>query len=302
MDKNKLPENFFERLDALMARGEAAPIEAFLTDTLAGLDEKSPAAATVLNELAAYYRGVTRYGEARECWKKAMDVLEELGWASSPQYATMMINRAGLLRLTGEYPEAVREYNAAARLLEAQGQAGSYAYVSLLNNLALTYESMGDPGEAIPLAETALKIVRMRPNSEVEVATALNNLAAMHLRSGAADKAEAMIREAIDMFNALPETNSHLFAAHATLGAVLYNTKRYAEALTEFDAALKGTETLYGKNIDYASALRSRGFTLEALGRADEAKKCLDEAADIAERLLGPDHSVARAWRREAGQ
>ena len=302
MDKNKLPADFFERLDALFNSGESEKIEGYLKDALAGLDENGPEAATVLNELAAYYRGVTRYAEARECWKRAMDVLDGLGWAKSPQYATMMINRAGLLRLTGEYPEAVREYNEAARLLEALGQGGSYAYVSLLNNLALTYESMGDPGQAIPLAESALAIVRRRPDSEVEVATALNNLAAMHLRAGDTAKAESLIREAIDKFNALPETNSHLYAAHATLGAVLYNTKRYAEALAEFEAALAGTETLYGRNIDYASALRSRGFTLEALGRADEAKECLSEAADLAGSLLGKDHAVARAWRAEAGK
>lgn len=296
-------DEFFTRLDALYEAGEPDKAESFLLDTLEELEaegaDKAAEIASVLNELGGFYRGVSRYAESMDCARRARELLASLGMADTPQYATMLLNEAGACRLMGDHGGAVDLFMQAKAMLEAQDQRESYAYVSLLNNLALEYAAQAKWDEAIPLSEAALAQVRRRPDAQEETATALTNLASMRLQAGQAEQAEALLREALDIFTAMPATDAHEAAARAALGAVQYRRGSYRDALASFRQALAGTERIFGRNVDYASALRSIAMTQAALGDRAAAADSQKQAAELLESLLGKGDRRALAYRAE---
>lgn len=291
---------FFETLDRLY---QTAPqqVEAYLLETLAtcraqGLEGE---AASVMNELGGYYRGVSRYGDSLRYTRESMAIWEAQGLHRSVQFATMLLNYAGLQRLMGQLAPSRDSFLRAKALLEELGETGHYAYVSLLNNLALTQQELGEMAEAIRLMEQSLALLRARPRQEDEIPTALNNLAAMHLRQGDTVQAEARVREALEGFAALPESSAHEAAAWGTLGVILYGQRRYEAAEAAFLRAAEGTKAVFGENVDAASALRSLAFTRQALGRRAAAAEAMGEAVRILSALLGEAHPRVNGYRQE---
>ena len=80
---------FYDKLDALYQSGDKSAAEEHIKDYLYNLQasdqESSPEYAAVLNELAGFYRGVSRYDESAERFNKALDILKASGMNPSPQ-------------------------------------------------------------------------------------------------------------------------------------------------------------------------------------------------------------------------
>ena len=296
-------DDFFATLDNLYLEGNQQKIEGFLKSELEKLlnegDERALDAASILNEMGGYYRGTSRYAESCDCCAKAIAILEEKGMGGSIQIATMKLNYAGTLRLMGRLGQSLTLFNEAKELLEKLGEDGGYEYISLLNNLSLTYQDMGDGSKAIELAEASLEAVRKLPNLEDEVPTALNNLAAMLLRQKKYDDAEFRVRQALTEFRKLPVTSAHEAAAQSTLGVILFNTGRTGEAADAFLAAATGTLAVFGKNVDYASALRSLSICREKLEDWEGADTALEEAVECMAALLGPNNPRVQVYAGE---
>ena len=296
-------DEFFVTLDNLYLEGNQQKIEDYLKAELTKLleagDERALDAASVLNEMGGYYRGVSRYAESCDCCGKAIAILEEKGMGETIQVATMKLNYAGTLRLMGQLGKSYTLFSESKALLEKLGETGNYEYISLLNNLSLTCQDMGEGDRAIELAETALEAVRKLPELEDEVPTELNNLAAMLLRQKKYDEAEVRVRQALAEFRKLPVSSSHEAAAQSTLGVILFNTGRTAEAADAFLASATGTLAFFGKNVDYASTLRSMSICREKLGDWDGADTALEEAVECLADLLGPNHPRVQVYAGE---
>lgn len=296
-------DEFFMVLDHLYLEGDQQKIESFLKEELEKLEaageERALDAASVLNEIGGYYRGVSRYAESCDCCGKAIAILEEKGMDDTIQVATMKLNYAGTLRLMGQLGKSYTLFNESKELLEKLGETGSYEYISLLNNLSLTCQDMGDGDRAIELAEASLEAVSKLPNLEDEVPTALNNLAAMLLRQKKYDEAEVRVRQALAEFKKLPVSSSHEAAAQSTLGVILFNTGRTAEAADAFLTAAAGTLAVFGKNVDYASTLRSMSICREKLGDWEGADTALEEAVECLAALLGPNNPRVQVYAGE---
>lgn len=296
-------DEFFSTLDRLYLEGNQQKIENYLKATLEALlnqgDERALDAASVLNEMGGYYRGTSRYAESCDCCGRAIAILEEKGMGETIQVATMKLNYAGTLRLMGQLGKSLALFSESKELLEKLGETGSYEYISLLNNLSLTCQDMGDGEKAIELAEAALEAVRKLPNLEDEVPTALNNLAAMLLRQKKYDDAEYRVRQALTEFGKLPVSSAHEAAAQSTLGVILFNTGRTEAAADAFLASAAGTLSVFGKNVDYASALRSLSICREKLGDRDGADTALEEAVECLTNLLGANHPHVQVYAGE---
>lgn len=296
-------DEFFMMLDHLYMGGDQQKIERFLKEELEKLEaageERALDAASVLNEMGGYYRGTSRYAESCDCCAKAIAILEEKGMGETIQVATMKLNYAGTLRLMGQLGKSYTLFNESKELLEKLGETGSYEYISLLNNLSLTCQDMGDGDRAIELAEASLEAVSKLPEREDEVPTALNNLAAMLLRQKKYDDAEYRVRQALTEFKKLPVTSSHEAAAQSTLGVILFNTGRTAEAADAFLAAAAGTLSFFGKNVDYASTLRSLSICREKLGDREGADTALEEAVECLAERLGPNNPRVQVYAGE---
>lgn len=296
-------DEFFMTLDNLYLEGEQQKIERFLKEELAKLEaegeERALDAASVLNEMGGYYRGTSRYAESCDCCAQALAILEGHGMAETVQVATMKLNFAGTLRLMGQLGKSYTLFIESKELLEKLGETGSYEYISLLNNLSLTCQDMGDGEQAIRLAEASLEAVAKLPELEDEIPTALNNLAAMLLRQKKYDDAEYRVRQALMEFKKLPVPSAHEAAALSTLGVILFNTGRTEEAADTFLASATGTLAFFGKNVDYASTLRSMSICREKLGDWDGADTALEEAVECLADLLGPNHPRVQVYEGE---
>ncbi len=294
-------DEFFSTLDNLYLTGDQEKIERFMLDKLRELEEQGETldASSVMNELAGYYRGTSRYGDSVRYAQASMAILQERGMGETIQYATMLLNYAGVLRLMGKLTQSRDSFRESKAILERLGETGSYAYVSLLNNLALTLQDMNEGDEAIELAQQALSIMRGRAEREDEVPTSLNNLSAMYLRQKKFDKAEETVRQALEEFHALPERSAHEAAAWGTLGVIFYQTKRLPEALDAFEKAAEQTKFVFGENVDYASSLRSIAVIKLAMQDRKGAAERQAQALRVLKNLLGEQHPRVQSYAQE---
>jgi tetratricopeptide (TPR) repeat protein len=293
--------DFYDRLDALYQAEDLAAVESYIRGELEhierALGSDAPEYAAVLNELAGFMRGVSRYAESENTFRQALAILQVKGAGLSPQYATILLNLAGLFRLTGRADEAVRLFQEAKRLLTATGDTNSYAYASVLNNLSLAYQDAGEFEAALQSAQEAFALQKQLGLGDHELATALNNLAVICLRSGMAIEAENYINQALAVYDGMTETDVHHAAALTTKALLLYRTGRFTDAQDLFTRARDLTVHFFGKNIEYAASERHLAMTSEALGDQPNAIEHLQEAAVVYTELLGPAHERTAACR-----
>jgi tetratricopeptide (TPR) repeat protein len=220
MDSGK----FFERLDELFKQDDPGAVESFMLKSLSELAHSrqngSPECASIMNELASFYRGVSRYNESAEYFRRALDTLEQNGMNHSPQYAIILMNLAGMRRLLGQPAAAMEIFLKAKSMLEDAGHEHSYEYSSVLNNLSLAHQDAGEFEKACELASAALDYMRRSAGMEHEIATSLNNLANIRLRQEKIDAAETLVSEALEIYESMTEKNSHHAAALSTWASI----------------------------------------------------------------------------------
>jgi tetratricopeptide (TPR) repeat protein len=292
--------DFYDRLDALYQAGDLEVVEPLIRAHLRHIadtaGDNSPEYAAVLNELGSFLRGVSRYDESEQAFKRGLDILmAQDGYTS--QYAVMLMNFAGLYRLTGRADEAVKLFIEAKRLLGASGAKKDLAYAGVLNNLALAYQDAGDYEAALKTALEADELTAQLGTGDHEKAASRNNLAVLCLRAGRLREAEAYIDEALDLYDRMAETDVHHAAALTTKAALLYRAGQYQKALPLFLRATDLTAHFFGKNIEYAAGERHIAMTYEALGDSKNALVHIKSAQETYEQLLGPDHPHTAACR-----
>ena len=103
-------KELFSQIDGLYQQADLPAVEEKLTGALKKLEkqgkERSPEYAQVANELAGFYRGVSRYPESLHFFQTAMELLAEHGLLESEAYASAEMNCAGTYRLMGQLDQA----------------------------------------------------------------------------------------------------------------------------------------------------------------------------------------------------
>ncbi|HEX6309457.1 MAG TPA: AAA family ATPase [Longimicrobiales bacterium] len=130
--------------------------------------------------------------------------------------------------------------------------------------------------------------------TRVPLAALLSDLARAHVRVGEYDAAIALWREALPA-RVTPETAPAAAALHRRLGQAFYWSGRYGEALEHYSTGI-GILAGGGSGPSEAVLRLSAGVCLQELGRADEAKREIEEARRIAEQA-GDTALLARAHR-----
>ncbi len=189
------------------------------------------------------------------------------------------------------------------------------------NNLAYAYETAGRVAEAIPLhEETLTDRLRVLGPDHPNTLTSRNNLAGAYWAAGRVDDAIPLDEQTLtDRLRVLgpdhPDTltsRNNLAVAYETAGRVAEAIPLHEETLTdslrvlgpdhlvalEVGVELVGlTDSLRVLGPDHPDTLTSRNDLACAYwgaGRRSEAAEEFCAAADLAERLFGPDHLVTR--------
>jgi len=292
-------KEFYDKLDELYAAGDIPAVEAFILDAVAKTDEQSPERAGLLNELAGFYRGVSRYAESEEAFERSLSIFESVGMEATPEYATVLLNLAGLYRMRGEAEKAVELFLNSKKRLEDLGSCDSYEYVSVLNNLALAFQAKGDLTQALEYATKALDLMRAQDGKEHEVATSLNNVSTIQLGLGDLETADKLISEALEIYDAMEEPDVHHAAALTTKAVLMCRQGNYRNSLNGFRSALALTKHFFGENIEFAICKRNISEVCELMGDIPSALSELSEAARIMDRILGSDHNTVLSVRRK---
>ncbi|MBQ8974091.1 MAG: tetratricopeptide repeat protein [Oscillospiraceae bacterium] len=240
----------------------------------------------VLNELACFYRGVSRWEECLSTFERVKTAMEEASLTSTDNYAVVILNMAGALRLLNQREKARAYFEKAEAILTKNGTADPYTMGSLYNNVGLVYQDEKQFSAAAEYFGKALEYTAKIADSAAEVATGLGNVALAYFSAGDMENANEAIDRSIAIFTDLDEgLNPHYAGTLNTKAFICYNTGKLEEAVENFELAAEKTEKIFGKNIDYVKACRNCGVVFDKLGEKQKAEK-YRQLADSAEKEL----------------
>ena len=148
--------------------------------------------------------------------------------------------------------------------------------------------------QAIVLADKACNLARKRLEKDhPDLATSLNNLAAIYYSLGRYEKAEPLYREAIEIWRkALGEDNPQFANALSSLATLYFSMGRYSDAESFFRRAMEIRRKILGENSSgFAQSLDDLANIYDIMGSYTKAKPLYRQAMAIRRKVLGKDHS-----------
>lgn len=283
-------EKFYKELDDVYSTNDLTRIENFLLGSKQRFYEQGQAPlfsqgcpncipeakpnmdyVSVCNELACFYRGLSRWQESMNSFSAAVDELKRFHLNDTPNYAMVLLNMAGTCRLMGDKDKALKNFTQAGDIFKSSGVDNPYVYASLYNNIALVYKDLGDVESALSYLLYALENIEKIPENVTELGSTCNNLAALYISKGDLDKAQDHVGRAIEAFKQVGD-EAHYHAALNTRGTLNFQREDYISALDDFSAALELTEKVYGKSTAYVSGCENCARACEKLGDTKRAE------------------------------
>ena len=258
-------------LDMLFKEKELAQVEPYLLRQrqMAQAEGDRAAELTLDNELAGFYRSVSRASEAIAMADAALALVGEMGLAETMPHATTLINRATALRAAGQLPEAAADYQAALRIVETEQEKG-YLLASLCNNMSQVDQTLGRHEAAIALLERALTALSALAGVDAEIATTHSNLAISLIALGRYEAARTHLAQALALFEAGDgPRDAHYGAALAAAGELAYHEGAYERAVAFFTRALPEIRASFGENDGYQTTQRNLARAQRALEEAE---------------------------------
>ena len=247
---------------------------------------RSQGMIAILNELACFYRGVSRWPECIDSFTRLKKEMEDCQLTATDNYALVTLNLAGAYRLMGKLDEALSAFDEAGRILEANGKNDPYSISSLYNNKGLVYQDMRDFAKASEHFEKALEYMRLVPDNDAEIATALTNAATAFYSAGDREKAARLLDESIEMFEKLDGgMNPHYAGALNTKAIFAFNAGDYETAAKTFEQAIEKTKLIFGENREFVIGCRNCSYAYSRLGNEEMSRKYGDMAAAAEARL-----------------
>ncbi|MEM6793249.1 MAG: serine/threonine-protein kinase [Acidobacteriota bacterium] len=263
-------------------------------ETLEETPEASEMLALAYSGLSALERDRSRYKEAEQLQRRALEVMESLrGSGLDPEVERMRTGLGTLLRRRGHDDEAEAVYRqalAVQRTLYPEGHPDLAVTLSHLSSVAIR---QGRYEEADALLEEAVQIrIERLGEDHPLVANALNNRANLAADRDQLEEAEALYSRAMELQEAsLPDGHQDLAKTRTNLGSVLAQQGRYQEADRLHRRALAAYRALYGDHhAGVAAVVNNLSQSLKAQGRIAEARAQLEIAVETLRALLGDEH------------
>lgn len=227
----------------------------------------------VCNELACFYRGLSRFEEALETFSLAQKELESLYRNHTAEYATLLLNKAGTYRYMGAFQEALDTFRQADRIYASLDGTDPGVLAGLYNNIGLVYLDRKRPREASDYFRQAMEKLDLCDSCEVERGTTWNNLAVALDQLGKREEADSAVTQAAEILSVLDGgKNPHYPMVLNTRGFFAFRDGRYEQALTDFKESLGKIRLIYGENVEYAAGCGNCAEVCRKLGRNQEAE------------------------------
>jgi len=240
----------------------------------------------VCNELACFYRGLSRWEESLEAFGQAQEELEQYYQNDTVQYATILLNKAGTYRYMNKPQKALELFEQAEKILSQCENVPLGILAGLYNNTGLALLDLKRPQDALERFQNALPLISGNAQSIVEQGSTWNNIAAAHRSLGNFHLAIDAMDRSIAILEKLDcGRNPHYPAALNTRGICHYQQGCYEAALADFTAALEITALVYGENIEYAYGCDNCSAACQKMGRLEDARSWQKKSNTIRERL-----------------
>lgn len=248
--------------------------------------QRSEARIAILNEMACFYRGISKWEPCIDTFRELMAEMEFSGLEHSEQYAVAVINMAGAYRLVGKFDKALELFTKADSILKEINCTNDYDWASLYNNTGLVYQDQNELQKALEYFERALDYTRKVQDNEAELATALSNISLAYYRTGNQEKADKSISESLDIFRTLDAgMNPHYAGAMNTKATYCFLSGDFAQAAELFQQAAEKTKMIFGENKDFVACCRNCSAALAKAGKDAEAAQYQAMADEAAKKL-----------------
>ncbi len=267
--------------------------QATLPYTEQHLGKDHPQTLTIVNDLAAFYHALGRYGAAEPLYRRARATRERVLGVDHPETLTSVNGLAKLYHDQGRYGEAESLFN---RVLPARERVLGENHPETLtsvNGLARLYHYQGRYGEAESLFNRVLPArERVLGENHPETLTSVNNLAELYGYQGRYGEAAPLFRFALATRERVLGVDHPDTLDSANYLAVLYWSQgRYGEAEPLYRRVLAARERVLG--VDHPETLTSINYLAllyRDQGRYGEAEPLFRRALAARERVLGVDH------------
>jgi tetratricopeptide (TPR) repeat protein len=217
---------------------------------------------------------------------------EENGQKAELQSLSALSQKVSSLYEAGKYAEAIE---VAIRLSEeALSQCGENhpEYANAENNLGLLYYEQERFTEAGTHLERALSIRRKLEKSRpLDLASSLNNVAALHRDTARYTSAEQLYQEALRVWKDEAKQPSEYSVALLGLATLYGMTGRLEDAEEKLGRALQAIKSTFGEgHPSFATAINNLAALKKTQGNLPEAEALYRRAVDIISRTLGAEH------------
>jgi tetratricopeptide (TPR) repeat protein len=239
--------------------------------------------ASHLRLAGKYAAAEARYREAvREASKEEPAVASHLG--------ASLNDLAMVCAAEGKYREAETLYLRSIAVWEVAQETINLAVA--FSNLAGTYSALNQPGRAEAYYRKALELL---PGDSAELASPMNNLAALLMRTSSGPEslveAEELLHHSIAIYKQWDVADASSTGPLLNLGELERRRGNAAQAEALARQALTILEArLPAGHPNIAAAVNNLGAAISAQGRYSEAEPLLKRALDMRVAALGPGH------------
>jgi tetratricopeptide (TPR) repeat protein len=155
-------------------------------------------------------------------------------------------NMGNLLKEQGKHDEAMEHYSIGLAItLKAEGETASAA--DFLNNIGTVLADQNKPDEAMEKFVSALRI-NEKAKVDTRVALCHHNIGEVLMVQGKLDAALEHARKSLAIKRSkLPHDHADCGQSHILIGNILMDSGKFAEALDDYDNALRINKNVYGE-------------------------------------------------------
>lgn len=276
-----------ERAETLKQERDFSAAEAVLLSTLqeARRDTPSdPRIGVALNNLGSVYLVQGKYLDAEKSLEESLPILERAMGSNHVYLAQTVLHNLGTVYVeSGQYAKAERVLRRALSITNATG-GNAKTLATIEGSLGVVYVRCSRYDEAKPLLEDALTHEREALGPEhAGVAAALNNLAALHFKTGNTEGALSASREALKILESQAAAPpAELARILNNLGLLCTQAGSFAEAERYYRKGLAIAEPALGADHPLVGTLlEGYGDLLRRMHRKSEAKAAERRAKTI---------------------
>jgi len=243
--------------------------------------------AVSLNESAQVQATMGQFATAEASYKEALQIRRDIG--DKRGVGDTLMDLGALYGSRGKQDQALALYKEALQIERERGDELGQA--TCLNNIGDAYFGEGQYDDALTYFQQALQL-REKLKTPDSIAESVRNVAVVNTKLGQYSEALAQYLKALDLHRSIDDTRGTAMDSY-DMGTVFQYQGRYGAALKAREDALKSFRNLKDRGFWMVESLSGYGHSLAQVGREDDAKRALDEAATLAHEINN-DSSIAQ--------